>query len=71
MIGKGYSIDEARKQIGMVIESVDNIEVAYKLSKKYNVEMPIVDTVYNVLYNNLNPKEAVNLLMNRDLKSED
>ena len=71
MIGKGYSIDEARKQIGMVIESVDNIEVAYKLSKKYNVEMPIVDAVYNVLYNNLNPKEAVNLLMNRDLKSED
>ena len=71
MIGKGYSIEEARKQIGMVIESVDNIEVAYKLSKKYNVEMPIVDTVYNVLYNNLNPKEAVNLLMNRDLKSED
>ncbi len=71
MIGKGYSIEEARKQIGMIIESVDNIEVAYKLSKKYNVEMPIVDTVYNVLYNNLNPKEAVNLLMNRDLKSED
>ncbi len=71
MIGKGYSIEEARKQIGMVIESVDNIDVAYKLSKKYNVEMPIVDTVYNVLYNNLNPKEAVNLLMNRDLKSED
>ena len=71
MIGKGYSIEEARKQIGMVIESVDNIDVAYKLSKKYNVEMPIVDTVYNVLYNNLNPKEAVNLLMNRDLKSQD
>lgn len=71
MIGKGYSIEEARKQIGMVIESVDNIDVAYKLSKKYNVEMPIVDAVYNVLYNNLNPKEAVNLLMNRDLKSED
>ena len=71
MIGKGYSIEEARKQIGMVIESVDNIDVAYKLSKKYNVEMTIVDTVYNVLYNNLNPKEAVNLLMNRDLKSED
>ena len=71
MIGKGYSIDEARKQIGMVIESVDNIDVAYKLSKKYDVEMPIVDAVYNVLYNNLNPKEAVDMLMTRDLKSED
>lgn len=71
MIGKGYSIDEARKQIGMVIESVDNIDVAYKLSKKYNIEMPIVNAVYDVLYNNLNPREAVDILMNRDLKSED
>ncbi len=71
MIGKGYSIEEARKEIGMVIESVDNIEVAYELSKKYNVEMPIVDAVYNVLYNNLDPRDAVNMLMNRDVKSED
>lgn len=71
MIGKGYSIEEARKEIGMVIESVDNIDVAYELSKKYNIEMPIVDAVYNVLYNKLDPKEAVDMLMNRDLKSED
>ena len=71
MIGKGYTIEEAKKEIGMVIESIDNIEVAYKLAQKYNVEMPIVNAVYNVLYNNLDPKEAVNMLMNRDLKSED
>ena len=70
MIGQGYSIDEARKEIGMVIESVDNIEVAYKLAKKYNIEMPIVNAVYDVLYNGLNPKEAVNMLMTRDLKEE-
>ena len=71
MIGKGYSIEEARKEICMVIESVDNIDVAYELSKKYNVEMPIVDAVYNVLYNNLDPRDAVDMLMNRDVKSED
>lgn len=70
MIGKGFSIEEARKEIGMVIESIDNIEVAYSLSKKYNVEMPIVESVYNVLYNNLDPKEAVVRLMTRDLKAE-
>lgn len=70
MIGKGYTIEEARKEIGMVIESVDNIEVAYKLSKKYNIEMPIVDGVYNVLYNNLDPKDAVEMLMTRTLKEE-
>ena len=70
MIGKGYSIEETRKEIGMVIESIDNINVAYKLSKKYNIDMPIVDTVYNVLYNNLNPREAVDMLMTRELKEE-
>lgn len=70
MIGQGHTIEEARKEIGMVIESIDNIDVAYQLSKKYNIEMPIVDSVYNVLYNNLNPRDAVDVLMTRDLKEE-
>lgn len=71
LIGQGKSLEETRKEIGMVIEGVDNIEVAYQLSKKYNVEVPIIDTVYNMLYNNLKPSEAVNMLMTRDKKSED
>ena len=70
MIGKGFSIEEARKEIGMTIESVDNIDVAYSLAKKYNVEMPIVNAVYDVLYNNLDPKKAVDQLMTRTLKYE-
>lgn len=70
LIGKGYSIEEAKKQIGMTIESIDNIDVAYSLAKKYNVEMPIVNAVYDVLYNGLNPREAVNNLMTRELKEE-
>ncbi len=70
MIGKGFSIEEARKEIGMTIESVDNIDVAYKLAKKYNVEMPIVNAVYDVLYNGLDPKSAVETLMTRNLKEE-
>ena len=70
MIGKGFSIEEAKKEIGMTIESIDNIDVAYKLSKKYNVEMPIVHTVYDVLYNGLEPKVAVENLMTRNLKEE-
>ena len=54
----------------MVIESIDNIEVAYELSKIYNVDMPIVHAVYDVLYNGLDPKVAVTMLMTRDKKSE-
>jgi len=70
LIGRGYTIEEARKQIGMTIESVDNIDVAYRLAKKYDIEMPIVEKVYEVLYNGLNPKEAVEILMTREQKSE-
>ncbi len=70
MIGKGHTIEEARKEIGMTIESVDNIDVAYKLAQKYNVEMPIVNAVYDVLYNGLDPRTAVENLMTRTLKEE-
>lgn len=70
LIGAGKTVEEARKEIGMTIESVDNIEVAYELSKNHNVEMPIVNAVYDVLYNGLNPRKAVKMLMLRDKKSE-
>ena len=70
LIGKGYTIEEAKKEVGMTIESIDNIDIAYKLSKKYNIEMPIVNAVYNVLYNKLDPKKAVEELMTRNLKEE-
>lgn len=69
-IGRGLTIEETKKEVGMTIESIDNIEVAYKLSKKYNIEMPIVNTVYDVLYNGLKPKDAVIKLMTRDKKCE-
>lgn len=70
LIGAGKTVEETRKEVGMTIESIDNIEVAYELSKIHNVEMPIVNAVYDVLYNHLDPKEAVNMLMLRNKKSE-
>lgn len=70
LLGQGMKIEDIRKEIGMVIEGVDNIEVAYELSKKYNLDMPIVKAVYQVLYEGLEPKVAVNMLMTRDKKAE-
>ena len=55
----------------MTIESIDNIEVAKKLSEEFNVSMPIVDAVYSILYEGLNPDKAVEMLMTRDRKMED
>ena len=70
LIGEGKTLEETRKEVGMVIESIDNIQVAYKLGKMYNIEMPILNTVYDVLYNKLDPKTAVSNLMIRNKKSE-
>lgn len=70
LIGQGVSLEETKKEVGMVIESIDNIEVAYELGKLHNIEMPIVETVYKVLYEELDPKQAVKNLMTRDKKME-
>ncbi|MCL2859530.1 MAG: NAD(P)-dependent glycerol-3-phosphate dehydrogenase [Oscillospiraceae bacterium] len=70
LIGQGKTLEETRQIVGMTIESIDNIEIAYRLAKKYNVNVPIIDTVYDVLYNNLEPKKAVEKLMTREPKTE-
>lgn len=71
LIGQGKTLDEAKQEVGMVIESIDNIDVAYELGKIHNIPMPIVETVYKVIYKGLDPKVAVETLMNRDKKYED
>lgn len=70
LIGQGKSLGETKKIVGMTIESIDNIETAYKLAKQYKVNVPIISTVYDVLYNNLEPKEALRNLMTREAKAE-
>ena len=70
LIGQGKTLEETKKEVGMVIESIDNIDVAYQLGKKHNVYMPIIETVYKVIYEGLEPQEAVKSLMTRDRKSE-
>lgn len=71
LIGQGKTIEETKKEVGMTIESIDNILVAHELGKIHNIEMPIVEAVYGILYNGLKPEEAVNMLMNRARKNED
>ena len=70
LIGQGKTLEEAKKEVGMVIESIDNIDVAYVLSQKYNIEVPIINTAYDVIYNKLDAKEAVEKLMTREKKME-
>lgn len=70
LIGQGKTVDEAVKEVGMVVEGIYTTEAAYKLSKKYNVEMPIVEELYNIIYKGKKARESVDRLMSRDKKDE-
>ena len=70
LIGEGVSFEETLNKIGMVVEGIKTTESAYELSKLYNIEMPITEQIYNVIYNGLEPKEAVVKLMSRRKKNE-
>ena len=69
-IGKGRKLDEILSEMKMVAEGVKTAKAVYQLCQKHIVEMPISLAVYNVLYNNKDPRESVNELMSRDLVSE-
>jgi glycerol-3-phosphate dehydrogenase (NAD(P)+) len=70
LIGQGHTKDEAVKSIGMVVEGISTTYATYKLSKKVNVDMPIVNAMYDILENDADVKETVNKLMLRDKKEE-
>lgn len=70
LIGQGKTLEETKKEVGMVIESIDNIEVAYELCKMHNLDMPIVETAYQVIYEKLDSQNAIKKLMTREKKSE-
>jgi len=56
--------------MSMIAEGVKTSVAVKELSDRNNIKMPIVSSVYSVLYENLNPKDAVYSLMNRELVNE-
>ena len=70
LIGQGYTKDEAIKKVGMVVEGISTTYAAYSLAHKLNIEMPIVDAMYDILENNADVKETVSRLMLREKKDE-
>lgn len=69
-IGKGKSLAEAVASVQMVVEGVRTTKVAWQLARRQGIEMPITDQIYQVLFNNLTPREAVLNLMSRGKKLE-
>jgi glycerol-3-phosphate dehydrogenase (NAD(P)+) len=69
-IGKGKTLDQVLKEMTMVAEGVKTTKSAYQLSIQHEVEMPITQQVYQVLFENKQPQQAITELMTRDPKSE-
>lgn len=70
LLGSGKSLEEALGEIGMVVEGVEAVKIVHKIGKEHNVEMPITESLYSVLFGNKTADEIFVNLMNRDMKSE-
>ncbi len=69
-IGEGKSLKEIISDMNMIAEGIDTAKSVHQLQLKHNVEMPIHEAIYQVLFDNKNPKSAVTELMNRTLSVE-
>ena len=69
-IGRGKSLREVIENMGMIAEGVNTCRAIPRIIEKYDIEMPIANSVYGILFENKNPLEAVKELMTRDLTAE-
>lgn len=70
LIGQGYSLEDCLNTVGMVVEGAHTARVLYHLAQDMNVDMPITRASYDILYNHIPPRKAVEGLMGRRKKHE-
>ena len=70
LLGRGKTAEEAKAEVGQVVEGINALPAACRLAKKYKVEMPIVQSVDAILSGKLEARNALAALMGRDLKHE-
>ncbi len=65
MIGKGYSVKYAQMEMNMIAEGYYGVKCIYEINKKYNVDMPITNTVYHIIYGHSAPAPEMQLLTDK------
>lgn len=70
LIGQGVSVEKAISKVGMIVEGYTCSKVAYSLSQKYNLDLPIINEVYNILYRAKNPNESLKDIISRPYRCE-
>ncbi len=69
-LARGRKLDEIVGSMKMVAEGVKTTDAARELARRFNVEMPITEQMYQMLYHGVSPREAIRRLMERSLKGE-
>ncbi len=70
MIGKGDNLEEALSKMTMVVEGARTCISAYQAAKKYNVYTPLINGIYDVIYNHKKPQDVLMEFMTTELKDE-
>lgn len=70
LLADGLTPEQAKQKIGMVVEGAYTAVSALELSVKQNIPLPVTEVVHAIIYRGLSPKEAVRMLMNRQVKEE-
>lgn len=70
LLGQGYTIKETLAKVGMVVEGLNSLEAAIELEKKYDLSLPIIDSVYEIVQGKTTVREAVSALFSRKKQNE-
>ena len=63
-LSQGKKIDEIKEEIGMVIEGLDALKIAYNISQKYNINTKIINTLYDIIYSEKNKESIIDAILN-------
>jgi glycerol-3-phosphate dehydrogenase (NAD(P)+) len=69
-LAKGKTVEETSLEIGQVVEGVKAASAVRTVAQKFNVEMPICEQVYKLIYENITVQDAIEALMQREVKAE-
>ncbi|WP_077358091.1 NAD(P)H-dependent glycerol-3-phosphate dehydrogenase [Virgibacillus halodenitrificans] len=70
LLGKGNNLDDVLEQMGMVVEGVRTVKAAHQFANEQKVEMPITTGIYQVIFEDKDPRDVVDQLMNRTKREE-
>lgn len=71
LLAKNVPLEECKRQVGQVVEGIPNTLSAYQLARKMNARTPLIDAMYDIIYNGQPPVDVLSTLMHRDLREED